>query len=224
MEDVKHAFDSFALEYDTQRAHVIPEFQQFYGAAVWAAESTRHAPRILDIGAGTGMMSGLLLQKFPAATIVLLDFSERMLDVARQRFAGRPGVEYRLGDYRSTDLEGPYNIIVSALSIHHLESGEKPRLFERICAALMPGGIFVNADQADGETPYFTRRYLEYWDEYLASGPLAYHEHEEIQRRRDRFDRDDPVSHQLRWLREAGFHDVDLVYRNRTFIVTAARK
>ncbi len=93
MEDVKHAFDSFALEYDTQRDHVIPELQQFYGAAAWAAESPRQPPRILDIGAGTGMMSGLLLQKFPAATIVLMDFSERMLDVARQRFAGQPGVE-----------------------------------------------------------------------------------------------------------------------------------
>ncbi len=93
MEDVRHAFDSFALEYDAQRDHVIPEFQQFYGAAAWAAESPRHPPRILDIGAGTGTMSGLLLQKYPAATIVLMDFSEKMLDVARQRFAGQPGVE-----------------------------------------------------------------------------------------------------------------------------------
>ena len=224
MEDVKHAFDSFALEYDTQRDHVIPELQQFYGAAAWAAESPRNPPRILDIGAGTGMMSGLLLQKFPAATIVLMDFSERMLDVARQRFAGQPGVEYRVGDYRSADLGGPYDIVVSALSIHHLESGEKPRLFERIYAALVPGGIFVNADQADGETPYFTRRYLEYWNEYLASGPLAHHEHEGVQRRREHLDKNDPISLQLRWLREAGFHDVDLVYRNRTFIVTAAKK
>jgi len=224
MEDVRHAFDSFALEYDAQRDHVIPELPQFYGAAAWAAESPRHPPRILDIGAGTGTMSGLLLQKYPAATIVLMDFSERMLDVARQRFAGQPGIEYRVGDYRSADLGGPYDIVVSALSIHHLESGEKPRLFERIYAALVPGGIFVNADQADGETPYFTRRYLEYWNEYLASGPLAHHEHEGVQRRREHLDKNDPVSHQLRWLREAGFHDVDLVYRNRTFIVTAAKK
>jgi tRNA (cmo5U34)-methyltransferase len=224
MEDVKRAFDSFALEYDAQRDHVIPEFRQFYGAAVWSAESPGDSPRILDIGAGTGMLSGLLLQKFPAATILLLDFSERMLDVARQRFAGQPGVEYRVGDYRSEDLGGPYEIIVSALSIHHLGPGEKPRLFERVYAALVPGGIFVNADQADGETPFFTRRYLEYWNEYLASGPLAVHEHEGIRARRDLLDRNDPVSHQLRWLREAGFQDVDLVYRNRTFVVTAAKK
>lgn len=51
-------------------------------------------------------MSGLLLQKFPAATIVLVDFSERMLDVARQRFAEQPGIEYRVGDYRSADRGG----------------------------------------------------------------------------------------------------------------------
>ena len=51
-------------------------------------------------------MSGLLLQKFPEATIVLMDFSERMLDVARQRFAGQPGVEYRVGDYQERGPRG----------------------------------------------------------------------------------------------------------------------
>lgn len=46
MEDAKHAFDAFALEYDAQRDHVIPESRQFYGAAVWAAESPRQPPPV----------------------------------------------------------------------------------------------------------------------------------------------------------------------------------
>ena len=54
MEDVKHTFDSFALEYDTQRDHVIPELQQFYGAAAWAAESPRHPPVSWISGPGPG--------------------------------------------------------------------------------------------------------------------------------------------------------------------------
>lgn len=224
MENVRDAFDSFAREYDTQRVHVIPELRGFYGAAAWAAESPSHSPAILDVGAGTGLMSAFLLEKYPGGAFVLVDFSERMLDRARQRFAGRRNVSFVVGDYRTADLGGPYDIIVSALSIHHLSSHEKPRLFARIFAALVPGGIFVNADQADGETPYFTRRYRQYWNDFLGSGPLSDREHAEIANRRETLDRNETVSRQLRWLRSAGFADVDAVYRNRGFVVTVARR
>jgi len=84
--------------------------------------------------------------------------------------------------------------------------------------------MFVNADQADGETLYFRGRYLEYWNEFLRSGPMTESQHAEILKRRDELDRNEKLSDQLAWLREAGFSDVDVVYRNRTFIVTVARK
>jgi tRNA (cmo5U34)-methyltransferase len=84
--------------------------------------------------------------------------------------------------------------------------------------------LFVNADQADGDTPYFRKRFLEYWDEFLNHGPMNDVEHAEIIRRRDTLDRNEKLSVQLHWLQESGFSDVDVVYRNRTFIVTVARK
>ncbi len=84
--------------------------------------------------------------------------------------------------------------------------------------------MFVNADQADGETPYFRQRYLEYWNEFLRRGPLNTKENAEILMRRDKLDKNEKLSVQLGWLRECGFADVDVVYRNRTFIVTVARK
>jgi tRNA (cmo5U34)-methyltransferase len=49
-------------------------------------------------------------------------------------------------------------------------------------------------------------------------------QHAEILKRRDSLDRNEKLSDQLSWLREAGFSAVDVVYRNRTFIVTVARK
>jgi tRNA (cmo5U34)-methyltransferase len=90
--------------------------------------------------------------------------------------------------------------------------------------ALKPGGIFVNADQAEGETPYFRQRYLDYWNDFLRSGPMTEEQHAEILKRRDTLDRNEKLSDQLAWLKEAGFSDVDVVYRNRTFIVTVARR
>lgn len=224
MEHIRKAFDEIATEYDAQREYIIPDMRNYYGAAIWAAETPTATPAILDIGAGTGLLSALLLEKYPSATLTLLDISEKMLAVARERFRNRENVRFRAGDYSRVDLGGPYDLVCSALSIHHLVPEDKHRLFERVCQALSPGGLFVNADQAEGETPYFTERYREYWNEFLKSGPLTSSEHAEILRRRDMLDKNEKLSEQLRWLHDAGFSEVDVVYRNRTFIVTVARK
>lgn len=224
MEQIRDAFNAFASGYDAQRDYVIPDLQAFYRTAVWAAESNREAPDILDIGAGTGLLSAFMIQKFPHASFTLMDIAENMLEVAKKRFEGQERICYVVSDYSRTDIGGPYDIVCSALSIHHLGTEEKRRLFCRIFSALRDGGMFVNADQADGETPYFRRRYLDYWNEFLKNGPLPDSGRAEILRRRDTLDRNEKLSVQIGWLREAGFADADVVYRNRTFIVTVGRK
>jgi len=224
MEHIRQAFNRFAQDYDGQREYVIPQMREYYGAAVWAMETVSQTPAILDIGAGTGLLSAYLLEKYPDARLTLMDISENMLDQARKRFASRPGTEYVVCDYSRSALGGPYDIVCSALSIHHLAPEDKRELFHRIHAATKPGGMFVNADQALGETPYFTRRYLDYWNGFLKNGPMTEAQHAEILKRRDTLDRNEKLSDQLAWLREAGFADVDVVYRNRTFIVTVAGK
>ena len=113
---------------------------KFYRTAVWAAESEGPDPEILDIGAGTGRMSAYLLEKFPQAHLTLVDIAENMLEMARQRFAGREDTRYVVSDYSKGDLGGPYDIACSALSIHHLAPKEKRLLFRRIFAVLKPGG------------------------------------------------------------------------------------
>jgi tRNA (cmo5U34)-methyltransferase len=224
MEHIRDAFNPIAAQYDAQREFVIPEMKQYYGAAVWAAEAPGPDPAILDIGAGTGLLSAMVLQKFPDARMTLMDIAANMLDVAKERFSDRKNIRYVVSDYSVSDLGGPYDLVCSALSIHHLDTEDKRRLFLRIFAALRPGGMFVNADQADGETPYFRERYMVYWNEFLKNGPLNTEENREILKRRESLDRNEKLSVQLGWLREAGFSDVDVVYRNRTFIVTLARK
>jgi tRNA (cmo5U34)-methyltransferase len=224
MESVKEAFDAIASEYDDQRKWIIPQFEDFYQNAVGAAEFPGLDPAILDIGAGTGLLSALLLKKFPKATLTLMDISDNMLQVAQNRFSGRAGISYRICDYRNGELGGPYDIICSALSIHHLEHDEKRNLYGRICTALNSGGVFVNAEQVEGETPEQHTRNMKYWDDFVSSGPLPQSVVKRAMARRDTLDRMEKVSLQLSWLREAGFSTVDAVYKNRMLVVMRGRK
>ena len=213
-----------ASRYDEHRRWIIPDCAGFYAAAVAAAASRRKDPAILDIGAGTGLLSGFLLEVYPAASLTLMDLSGEMLAVARRRFAGRGATRFIVADYREADLGGPFDIACSALSIHHLEREEKHELYQRVFSALARGGTFVNADEFAGETAREHRENLEHWDEFLLGGPLGEAGAREIMERRDRLDRMDRLSVQLGWLEEIGFTGVGVPYRNGTFAVMTGKK
>lgn len=224
MEQIKKAFDETASRYDAQRRWIIPEMDDYYSAAVWAAECINSRPAILDIGAGTGLLSALIIRKYPDASLTLVDLSESMLGMAKERFAGRKEVRYITGDYSSVDFAGRYDLICSALSIHHLEQDDKRRLYKKIFDALHPGGIFVNADQVLGETPAINRRYMAYWDEFLEPCPLSPLDKKQVLYRRDTFDRNEKLSVQLVWMQDCGFTSIDVVYKNRQFVVFTGRR
>lgn len=222
--NLKESFDTIAAGYDEDRRLIIPDFSGFYAAAVRATASPKESPSVLDIGAGTGLLSEMLLEACPEARITLMDISEKMLGVARERFAGRRNVRFIVADYRYTDLGGPFNVICSALSIHHLEREEKRVLYRSIFESLEEGGTFVNADEVAGETAEEHQKNLAYWDDFLLSGPLGEEGAREIIRRRESLDLMEKLSVQLAWMSEAGFASVRVVYKNRAFSVFTGRR
>lgn len=225
---VKLQFDAVAQQYDQQRRALIPCFDDFYGMAVLHAQvaDSVATPRILDLGAGTGLLSAFLLQKYPQAHMALIDLSAGMLEQARARFEGTaaaPRITYILGDYIEHPFPEPFDLIVSSLSIHHLEDADKARLFYRVFGLLKPGGRFINADQASGSTPYFEAMHKRQWEAAIRRTDLPEAAIASAIERR-RLDRNASVPDQLRWLREAGFAEADCVYKYHEFAVFYAEK
>ena len=126
-------------------------------------------------------------------------------------------------DYSATDLPGPFDVVASALSIHHLEHEEKRALFRRILHALNPGGVFVNADDVLAPS---TRLHAEYHAEWLRQAGALGATADELAAAEDRqkHDRLAPLLDQLRWLNDAGFADVDCYYKYLTFSVFGGRR
>jgi tRNA (cmo5U34)-methyltransferase len=87
-----------------------------------------------------------------------------MLARAREHFTGlaAPPVMEVL-DYAHHSLDGPYDAVVSALSIHHLSDDLKHDLFARTFVALRPGGVFINAEQVLGPPTPLEEAYRQAW-------------------------------------------------------------
>ncbi|MDQ6423170.1 methyltransferase domain-containing protein [Paenibacillus sp. LHD-117] len=219
---IKKQFDEAARRYDEERRGLIPCFDDFYGSAVAWTEIEGAKPVILDLGAGTGLLTSMLLDKFPEASLTLIDFSEEMLDRARARFAGRDGIRFVTADYTAFEFESKFDAVVSSLSIHHLEHEQKRELFRRVRELLSPGGVFVNADQSAGDTPEIDRKYGELWEQAISRSGLTQAAIGASKARRA-LDKNASLSDQLSWLREAGFASVDCVYKYNEFTVYMAR-
>jgi tRNA (cmo5U34)-methyltransferase len=160
---------------------LVPNYDVLQGRIAEAAAGARNLPRsILDLGTGTGETLAQVLLRHPEARADGVDESAGMLDVARARLAAYD-VTLRQGDLRDELPPGPFDLVVSALAIHHLDGPEKAALFRRVAAVLEPGGTFAFGDVVLPEEP--------------GSAEIAL---------TDGYDKPSTVADQLRWLAEAG--------------------
>jgi tRNA (cmo5U34)-methyltransferase len=223
--DVAFAFDAVAADYDAPRRRLVPCFDAFYGAALEliAEWGPPPAAAVLDLGAGTGLLAGLVRAAFPDTRLQLVDIAAAMLERARARFQGQSGVSFAVADYAEAELGGPWDLVVSALSIHHLDDAAKRRLFARVRGALRPGGLFVNAEQVLAPTPELERRAHERWRGQALALGASEAELAEAEARM-RHDRCATLEDQLLWLRQAGFAEVDCAFKAWRFAVYSGRR
>ncbi len=224
-EPVHSLFDRTAETYDRARRRLIPCFDELYRAAVDALPFDREDDiAVLDLGAGTGLLSAFVAYAYPRARITMVDAAEQMLVQARERFAmGGDRFRFEIADYGEGRITGRYDAILSALSLNHLPDEKKRMIVEQSYAALTSGGIFVNADRVLAETPELESRLHQAW--IRRARELGVNEHDLRQAlQRMELDCAATVVEQLEWLRAAGFREVGLRYRNLIFAVYSGLK
>ena len=82
---------------------------------------------------------------------------------SKKRFIHEKDIEYIIADYTQYKFDETYDIIVSSLSIHHLSDEEKRKLYVNIFSLLNENGLFINADQVKGHTPWIEHLYKNDW-------------------------------------------------------------
>ena len=222
--DIQNQFNFIANEYDSTRKYFIPCFDDFYEKTTdFIASNIDKPKRIIDLGAGTGLLSYFWYQHFPDSEYILADIAEEMLNVAQKRFSGIDNFSYRILNYAESLPSDTFDAVISALSIHHLENDEKALLFSKIYDRLSDGGLFVNYDQFCAGDPLLNEWYDSFWHNRLINSPLSENDIE-LWKERRKLDKECSVEQETNMLKQSGFKIVKCVYSNLKFSVIVAIK
>ncbi|MCL2115829.1 MAG: class I SAM-dependent methyltransferase [Methanobrevibacter sp.] len=221
--DVANEFNKIAKDYDNQRKKLIPVFDDFYGIAIENIEINAKQPKVIEIGAGTGLFSQMFLNKFPEAKMDLVDLAEDMLNIAKERFSNNININFFNKNILDFTPNEKYDIVISSLAIHHLETYEQEKLYNKIFNWLKKDGIFVNAEMIAGESEFSNNKY-EKWIIKKAKDNGLDDKAKLKAIERLKLDKKVPISTHLKWLKKAGFSNVDHLYKAYCFGVLWAKK
>ncbi|MCM1050053.1 MAG: class I SAM-dependent methyltransferase [Clostridiales bacterium] len=222
--DIEEQFNLIAKEYDNNRRKFIPCFDDFYQRTTEFITSNIETPnRIIDLGAGTGLLTYFWYRQYPTSKYVLVDIADEMLNVAKKRFAGIENISYQVDNYIHKLPDTAGDTVISALSIHHLENKEKTNLFSRIYDYLPSGGLFVNYDQFCAEQEQMNNWFNSYWKNQIKHSGLT-DKDIELWKERRKLDKECSVEHETDMLKNCGFNIVKCVYSYQKFSVIVAVK
>lgn len=141
---VREVYDRQAETFDAERGRAFFE-------ARWLTRFGDGLPRggrVLDLGCGAGQpISGWLINE--GFRLTGLDFSVRMLDIARERW---PDGDWREGDMRHLELHDKFDGIIAWNSFFHLTPEEQRTALPRFADHLTNGGrLLVTVGPRAGE-------------------------------------------------------------------------
>jgi ubiquinone/menaquinone biosynthesis C-methylase UbiE len=187
---------------------------------------------VLDLGCGDGILGTAVLDQYPTAQAIFIDFSEPMLAATKQRLNSNPNAHTLLQDYGERDWlnkiqihnsqltihNSQFDVIVSGYSIHHQPDDRKKEVYTELYHLLKPGGIFINIEHVASADPWLETRFKELMVDkifQLQQENGSDKTWEEVDSEfYSRPDKDAnilaPVEDQCHWLRDIGYEKVDI--------------
>ncbi|MDR2091300.1 MAG: class I SAM-dependent methyltransferase [Clostridiales bacterium] len=224
IDKIKEQFNNIAQNYDGHRKCFIPCFDDFYTRSVSLLKFYNdNFKNIVDLGCGTGLLTMEIYKLYNNARYTLIDVSGDMLKIAKERFRGLNNFEFIEENYAKNIPAENCDLICSALSIHHLENGDKIKLYKNIYEALGENGCFICLDQFIGGSKDINNLYDEWWHSYIDKSGIK-PEEKAAWIERKKLDRENTVDETIAMLKNGGFTNAECIYNFMKFGVIMAIK
>ena len=135
----KEFFDQIASDWDN-RCKPDAEKIRFFLSKL----KIKRCDRILDIGTGTGVLIPFIREKSICSHITGIDYSEKMLNIARQKFQGKRNLSFQLLDIETDEISEKFHHIILYSTFPHLQ--KKTETIKKLMEKnLFPGGNILIA-------------------------------------------------------------------------------
>jgi len=220
IDKIQEQFNICAEKYDSQRKCFIPCFDDYYKRSVSLLKYNKNDfENIVDLGAGTGLLTKEIYELYNNAHFTLIDVSKDMLKIAQERFNGLNNFEFIEDNYVENIPVDNCDLICSALSIHHLENNDKGKLYKNIFKKLDDDGCFINLDQFIAASETINDLYNQWWYEHINNSGISMEEKSKwIERKK--LDRENTIPETIELLKESGFAKVECIYSFMKFGVS----
>ncbi|MCK4739467.1 MAG: class I SAM-dependent methyltransferase [Deltaproteobacteria bacterium] len=236
----KWARGEYAKDYIECADILIPErgaffevFKSFYTDYFLPRNQSPQVQNVLDLGSGDGTLIKELLEVSSNINATILDAGETMIEQAKQRFSGKEDFAYVLATFEelldgSVEVPLPKNdkgfdLICSALAIHHIDANGKKALFSLIKKLLKKGGFFINMDTVLAPSKALEDFYLQLrakrseQKRILARISKDYCKFTDRHKDKEHHAKIDTLSSQMEMLETLGFSEVDCYFKRGIF-------
>lgn len=197
--------------------------------------------KVLELCSGAGILAKALLDRFPNLTIKGLDGSDEMINFTKEKlsqYGSRFNIKkFDLENISWGELNEPFEAVISALCIHHLDEEQKQKLFLNIYNNLEKEGVFIIADLIQPMSPTGVKLAANLWDSAVLERALqtetsadAYKTFLELRWNlyhfpdKENVDKPSSLFQQLKWLELAGFEAFDVYWMNAGHVVFGGMK
>lgn len=208
-------------EYDAKIRTFIPWYEELLDAAAGALRALPNAaPRVVDLGTGTGALAAACARVVPRPSITGIDADPAILEMARSRLSARNVAATFIHAKFDEAALPACDAVVASLALHHLRTADdKQRFYKRVREAVARPGLLVTADCHPSAHDALARLEHAVWREHLRQTYSA-DETDELFAAWAEEDTYMPLATELDLIRAAGFAP-HVVWRRGCFAVIA---
>lgn len=153
-------------DYDNEINKTIPFYSEFFEQTFDVIEQCGFSNfNWLDLGCGTGNLEELALERFAAAQFVLVDPSENMLKIAKQKL-NNDKFQYVCRSSDDVTYDSSFEVVTAIQSHHYMHEEERKKATDNVFRALKKDGIYISFENVIPEDDKIKSMELLRWGRY----------------------------------------------------------